>query len=363
MKEEKISPLQAVMLLTGFFLGSIVVMNGAAMSGEDAWFSYLVGWLGGFFVICITAAIAALHPGRSIIEILIFCFGKKVGKILGLLYVAYFLWLAGQVIRTFCYYSNTTDYTETPSVFIAVCYMLLIAFIVRIGLEVLGRISEVLIVVMLIIVSISMFGIAAEFQPDAFLPILKDGIMKPAVSGLSMSMLPFGEGLIALSILPNLNDHKKTFKVMSLSVIVAGSIMFILMLRDITILGVPLAARNIFPSEKTFRLMPGLNIYPLLDINVIITGTLKVGLSIYAAVKSLGEIFGLKDFKILVLPIAALDIALEVTLHHSIFDQLFFARNIVPLIDIPGLLILPIVMLVVSLVKRSDPHRQLLKLE
>ena len=51
-----------------------------------------------------------------------------------------------------------------------------------------------------------------------------------------------------------------------------------------------------------------IDIIPLLDINVIVYGILKVSLALYAQAKILGDIFGLKEFKINVLPLAALDI-------------------------------------------------------
>ncbi len=58
MKEEKISVLQAVMLLTCFFVGTSVIINPAADSGNDAWIAALIGWAGGYIVFLIVAAVA-----------------------------------------------------------------------------------------------------------------------------------------------------------------------------------------------------------------------------------------------------------------------------------------------------------------
>jgi len=363
LKEEKISSYQAIMLLVALFIGSAVVMNSAASAGEDAWFSMLVGCISGFLVFSIIAALAILHPGKSLIEILIFCFGSTAGKIIGFIYVLYFVRLAGEISRNFSYYSNSVDLSETPLLFIIICYMLLVVFIVKIGLEVIGRISEVLIPAIVLIIAITLFSFFTDFHPDAFLPMFKNGVAPPAISGLKIAMLPFGEGILALTILPNLNDRKKTFKVTSLSVLIAGGILFILMARDIMTLGVSVAARNVFPSEKVFRLMFGIDIYPLLDINVVISGVIKASFILYATAKSLAEIFSLKDFKIFVMPIAIYDIANAMSLHYSLFTQLYWPENVVPLLDMPILLIMPLIMLVISLVKKDNSKGQVQQLE
>jgi len=363
LKEEKISSYQMVMLIAGYFLGSSIILNSAAKDGSDAWFSGLVSIAAGFIVVSITAAIAMLHPGKSLVEILIFCFGRTAGRIIGFFYLIFAIWLSGEVLLTFSNYSNTVTYPETPILFISICYMIIIAFAVKIGLEAMGRISEVLMVLAILISVVALLSLVTDFHPDAFLPLFKDGIAKPAVSGLMGGLLPFAEVFLALNILPNLNDKKKTFKSLSLAVLVAGGVMYLFTVRNISVLGVDMASRNVFPSEKVFRLMPVLDIVPLLDINVIIYGILKVSLALYAQAKILGDIFGLKEFKIYVMPLAALDIVVSTTLHHDFITQLYIINNTVPLMYVPVLVVMPLIMMIISLVKKEKPGEQPLKLE
>ena len=83
MKEEKISSYQIVMLIAGFFLGTSIVLNPAAKDGADVWFTGLVAIASGLLVTCLTVTIAVKHPNKSLVEILIFCFGGVVGRIIG----------------------------------------------------------------------------------------------------------------------------------------------------------------------------------------------------------------------------------------------------------------------------------------
>lgn len=355
MEEEKISPLQTVAILVGFFLGTSIVMNAAAGSGPDAWFSGLVTIAGALAVTSITASLAALHPGKSLVEILIFCFGRTAGRIIGVGYLLFAVWLSGAVTFTFSYYNITVGYPETPAIFISICYILVIAFVVKMGLEVMGRISEVLIVVIMLVSLVTLFSFFTNFQPSAFLPLFKDGVAKPAVSGLKGSLLPFAEVFLALNILPNLNEPKKTFRVVWQAVLLAGGILLFFIFRNISVLGIDMAARNVYLSEKVFRLIPGLDITPLLEINVIISGVTKVSLALYSEVRIVGDLFGLKNFKILVLPFAALDTAFSVMAFGSLFDQLFIVNYIIPVAYIPILVIVPLIMFGISLIKKDKP--------
>lgn len=104
--------------------------------------------------------------------------------------------------------------------------------------------------------------------------------------------------------------------------------------------------------------MPGLDVIPLLDINVIVSGIIKVSLALYAGAKMLGNIFGLKDFKTFVLPLAALDIVVSGFVHRDLFTQLFVAANIVPIVYVPILVIMPLIMMTISLIKKEKPDTE-----
>ena len=363
LKEEKISSYQIVMLITGFFLGTSIVLNPAAKDGSDAWFTGLVAIASGLLISCITVALAVKHPDKSLVEILIFCFGGIAGRIIGFIYFLFAMWLTSVVLLAFSNYSNSVSYPETSILLLSICYMLIIAFAVKIGLEAMGRISEVLIVLAIIIVAVAFLSVITDFHPDAFLPIFKDGVIKPAASGFMAGLLPFAEVFLALNIMPNLNDKKKTAKSLYLAVLVAGGFMYLFTIRNISVLGVSVTARNVFPSEKVFRLMPGIDIIPLLDINVIVFGILKVSLALYAQAKILGDLFGLKEFKINVLPLAALDIVISTILGHDFITQLYVAKNIVPLMYVPVLVVMPLAMLIISWIKKDKSKTPLLKLE
>lgn len=350
MKDEKITVMQTVMLLTCFLTGTSVIINPAADSGNDAWIAMLIGWAGGYFVFLITAAVASLHPGKTLVGIMIDCFGNRAGRVLGFIYGLFFIWLAGTILHVFGYYVISVEFPETPILFIDACFMIVIAFAVRMGLETLGRMSEIFLVIFGVIIIVTFASLSIDFHILAFKPMLKNGILPPLMSGLQSSMIPFAEGIFALTVFPSVNNQKKIFEIVNITTLLTGGFLFAIMVRDIAAVGVDLSSRNIFPAEKIFRLMPGMDVYPLLDLDVIMTGILKVAVVLFAAVRTLGEVFSLKEFKILVYPTAALAVSFSTILIQNIYDQLLSAK-IYSLIYIPVFFGMTVILLFVSLIK------------
>ena len=348
-KEEKITAYQATQMFTAFIFGSVIAMNPAADAGSDAWLAYLIGWLCGFLIFLMVAALASLHPGKSLVGILEDCVGKTAGKCIGLIYALFFIALTAAVTSSFGYYEITTEIPETPILFVEICFLLVAAFAVRIGLEVIGRVSEIFMLIITAIVLITLFSVATDFHTDAFEPVLIYGLRRPLTAGLRMAFLPFGESVAALTILPHLTCRRDVFRVSNGTSLFAGALLYITMLRNILVVGVPTSARILFPSEKIFRLMPGIDIYPLLDFDVIVSGIIKLSVLMYAILTILRDVFALEDHKLLCLPVTGILIPLTLMIQPNIFLMKLITQEIIPLVYFPFSILLPFLLLLISL--------------
>lgn len=356
MNDEKISSLQAVSILTCFLTGSSITINPAQDAGHDGMIAVLVGWALGYLIILATAAVASMHPGKSIVGNLTDCFGLPAGRAIGFIYAVYFLGLAGYVLNSFGYYEISVQFPETPILFVDICFLVVIAVTVRLGLETLGRMGEIYIVIFFVVVILTFASLFTGFHPDAFSPVLKDGVVPPLKAGIAYAMIPFSEFFIALAVFPNVNDQTKLFSIANRTALFSGALLFLITVRDIMVVGVDLSARNIYPAEKIFRLMPGIDVYPLLDLDVIMVAIIKVAIILYAAVRTLGDVFVLNDFKVLAFPAAALSAAFVQLFNKSIYGQLF-SKTVFMYIDIPlfsGMLVL---LLIMSLARGKTPGK------
>ncbi len=354
MKSEKILPLQLSLLLIGFIFGSTAIFNPASGAGHDAWLAFIVGWSGGFISIMIFATIASMNPGQTLVEILINYFGKAIGSIIIVFYIWYFLHLAALVLRNFGEYMVVTNYTETPVLFIMFCFIVVVAYNVKKGLEVFARVSELFVPVIFVFVIMIGIVLIRRYQFNHMLPFLENGIGPVIQSGFKVWTFPFGETVAFLMIFPNLNDTKKIKKISVRSCLVAGIIILMIVVRDLTVTGADMMkfGREIFTPNVTAQLITdNFQLETLISTNFLIGGGIKLIVCLYAASMGIAQLSGLDDFKPLVYPLAAFVLSLSIWIYDDIFTMFSWAAKTWPYYSIPFQFIIPIILLFFSLKK------------
>ncbi|SNS36173.1 spore germination protein KB [Anaerovirgula multivorans] len=354
MTEEKMSSYQLGMIIISFFIGSALAINPAVIAKQDAWLAFLFGWGGGLILLWVAIKIAELHPKKSLVGILIDCFGRVLGKLIALVYGWYFIHLSAEVIRTYASYTTTVTYPETPLLFFSVSYSLVVIYSLKVGIETIGRISEVFVPFIILVVLFTFSASLSSMDISNFQPILSQGFLPPLTAGFTTMILPFGEFIIFLMVLPNLN-HQNSFKKTSLlAYLIVGCILFIVVCRNLLVLGADMLARDIFPSHIVFRLIPGIDVAPLLDINLIMAGIVKTSICIYASAKLITEVFGLLNYRILLLPLTAFAVSLSMMVRGTVMEQVTVTMEIWPIYSIPFQIIIPLTLLLFSLFNRKN---------
>jgi spore germination protein KB len=351
-KNTKISSIQLFLLITGYIFGSSAIMNSAAAAGCDAWLAYLLGWGFGSGLIVIYVQLARLNPSATLVEILQNNLGKLFGNFIALLYVWYFIHLAALVYRNYGEFIVTVTYNETPMIVIIACLAGLVAYSVRSGLEVLARITELLVPIIPIVIFITYFSLLTTHDYTAMLPFLEKGLTPVLSTAFSVTTFPFGETVVFLMLFPYLNRLKNISKVSYLSFAVAGSLLFVGLMRDLFVLGPSLLKELSYPAQATARLIPGIGIEPLIDLIFMIGGGVKTSVLIYGAAQGISQIFELKTNKPLVIPIVTFSVVLSVWIYPNMSEMFKWAAEIYPFYAVPFQIIIPIVLLIISLVKK-----------
>jgi spore germination protein KB len=138
---------------------------------------------------------------------------------------------------------------------------------------------------------------------------------------------------------------------------------FVLVLIEIATLGVLLVFGPTLTSSYLFPVLSGvkminianfierLEIFPL--IVWITSGTVKATLFFWAAALGSAQLFGLKDYRPLILPLAVIVTALGYLLHPSIIDLINFLTQAFPFYALTFEFIIPLLLLMVVLIKGS----------
>ena len=215
MVKENISLTQLFMLIFNFLLGSAIVIGVGKDAKQDAWIAIILMTLIGIGLMYFYYSINRLLPSKNLFEIMEYCFTRPIAILLSLVYVIYFLYTTTRVIRTFGEMITTAILPNTPIEIITLSIMLVIAYIIYLGLEVLARVAEIFtpyIVLFLILVLIFLLT-SGEIQLHNIEPVLGDG-MKPILKAMFPTLLvfPFGELVVFTIILSSVTRIEKKQK-------------------------------------------------------------------------------------------------------------------------------------------------------
>ncbi len=352
MQKVRLTSVQLGILFFGFLYGSSSLLNPAFSALQDSWLAFLIGWMSGILLIGIYVAIYHLNNSQTLIGILKSNFGKFLGTIFGILYAWYFLHLAAIVLRDFGEFSLLVILPTTPLPIIIGSFAALCIYALKKDLEVIGRTGELLIPLIPLASFVVTLGVVRIFDLSNIKPVLVNG-MKPVLkAGFGVLSFPFGETIAFLMIFPFLDKKGKLTKIISSSTIIAGFLLLIIVLRDIFALNPILTPRAAFPAEIASKLFPNINIYPLILVNLLIGGAVKVVICLYSSATAITELTGLSDYRAIIFPLSFLSIVLSIWLYDNALEMFTFTNKIYPYYALPFQIFIPLMLLLISIIRR-----------
>lgn len=355
MEKAQISSIQLFLLLTGFLYGSTVIINSALGAKNDAWLAILLGGAGGALLIGVYIAVALLNPSKTLVEILRERLGKVIGNVIALLYVWYFIHLAALVFRNFGEFIAVVTFPETPIVVVIGIFAVILVYAINSGVEVIGRLSELLVPVLPVVVLIICMAIITTHDFTAFFPILENGMTPVLKASFGLITFPFGESVVFLMLFPHLNRKGNLKKIAALSVLFMVALSLLLFFRDITVLGGELMQQATFVPHLTALLIPGMNVEPLVDINLLIGGGIKISVCIYAVTRALSQVAGIGDYRKLTAAITTFCVVLSIWVYENVLEMFSWVEKVWSYYSIPFQMVIPLLLLFLSLRKRNEP--------
>lgn len=357
MDKTRISSIQLFLLISGFLYGSSVILTPGVGAGRDAWLAIILGGTAGTLLMWVYAAIASLNPSKTLVDILREKMGKVIGSILSVLYIWYFIHLASLVFRNFGEFICTTTYPETPMAVVIGILALVLLYAVNGGIEVLGRLSELLVPLVPLVVSIISLSLITVNDFTAFLPVLENGMAPVVNAAFGYLTFPFGETIVFLMVFSNLNRREKLKKVVTTSSVTSTLLTLLVFLRDLFALGSDLITRATFIPHLTSLLIPEFNVDPLVDINLLIAGGIKISVCIYAASRALSQVAGIDEYRTLSRAVCTFCAVLSVWVYENLIEMFRWAQMIWPYYSIPFQIIIPLLVLLLSLLGKNKPSK------
>ena len=297
MENAKISSYQLFTLLYIFVLGTTIIFPVGADAKQAAWISILLGLVGGIPLLIMYYYLNKQLPNLLLTEYCVKILGKYIGTIVGIVYILFFLYGAARDVR------DTMELVPlflegTPDWAIGVSLLLPTLFGLFLGIEVIGRTSEILfpyIVITGIIMVVFVF-FSDVVKLENIRPVFEPGwgtIIRTTLKETWMA--PFGEIICFTMIFAYLNKSKSQLKTGLAGVICGGMVLVFTHFLIIAVLGGEIRSHSIAPLLAMVQKINIGHFIQRLDslfmVWLIVNAYFKITIFMYAAVIGGATIF------------------------------------------------------------------------
>lgn len=286
----------------------------------------------------------------------------KAGKLIGVLYVWFFIHLTAIALVQFSIYFSTAVFPETPLVFLIICLVLFCAYAVRKGIEVIGRLSEIIAPIIIIGFITMTVLLIKDMNLEVFTPVMEKGFFPVLHGGFTISARTV-EILGIAMLLPYLNDHKKVKRVFILGLSLIVIFFLIITISTLAVFGVEEAKNLTFPFCSVCKII---SVGDFLErIESIFKGIwllgvfIKISLYYYLAVLGMSQLFNLKDYKPLVLPAGTVIVPLSILIAPSIVEfREFTSYKIFSWYALFFILFIPSILLIIAVIRKKGERQK-----
>ncbi|QHW34666.1 GerAB/ArcD/ProY family transporter [Paenibacillus rhizovicinus] len=219
-KQNRITITQFVLIIHSMQLGVAALSlpsDMARISGTDGWIALIFGWASSMLASLIVVQIMKKYPKGTIIELISHYFGKWIGRLAMVVFGLYGTLYAYLILDRMVLLIESWIMQQTQTYMLMVLFMPPAYLIIKGGVRVIGRYSEIVVfssLWMLIILAI----LLREANWLHLLPVLKEGWM-PVFRTVPTTILSFQGFEIVFFIYPNLDKKKYA----SLGVVIANT--------------------------------------------------------------------------------------------------------------------------------------------
>lgn len=353
-EKEKISAFQAFMLIHVSAISNIfifMVTPAVKSSGRDAWITIFISYTAAALIGLLYVKLAERFPNRTIIQYLPDLMGTFFGKLLGLFIILHSWIFSGIIFRETTI--PTIAYMEhTPVIILIVLMAIMLLYIVKQGIEVFARVSEIFIPFMVLSILFIVISHINNLEWKQLLPVTKDGV-SPIFQGSIRQMAFSLETVFFLSFwYPCLKRKDKAVKVVFFGLVIIGVLLSFMTAGIIALSGedyaVHLANPIIYMARAIWIAEFLTGIESLLIPLWFLGGLFKLFVFFYPSVVGMAQLFGLRDYRPLIVPMALVSIVVSMVPNNRIdtlkLDDMFDVYFILPLT-----LLIPVLLLIAKI--------------
>jgi spore germination protein KB len=363
LEKGRISNFQLSVLIIGFVLGSSVIISpGGEGAGHDAWIACALGLMEGLLIAWIFTALTKLFKDKTLIEINSLVYGKILGNGISLLFIGYLFHLSALVLTNYGQFFKLQIYPATPKTLSLLLLMLVCASTVNRGIEVLARCSLILVPIIILVVFTDTLLLIPHIDLNNLMPVLDAPIGKLLLASHGAASFPFAETVAFLMVLAFVDKPEKGPAAVSRGLLIAGFILIMAVARNVAVLGQMAEITN-YPTYLVAQVIDIGDIltrlHVLVAISLITMGFIKISVLFYGTVLGLAQVFNLRSYRPIILPVGILMVILALTNVGNTQEMFDFVNKGYPIYAIPFQIGIPLITLVVAKLRRLPQKGEL----
>jgi spore germination protein KB len=367
MEQFKLDQRQLFILIFLFELGSAIVIPLGVGAKQDIWLAILLSLMLGILLSLVYHRLYGYYPDKPLTAYAQDIAGPWIGKMVAIVYISYFLYIASRVLRDFGELLLTFAYPETPLFILNAIMILTVMYGVNKGIEVLARTGELFISLLYFLMLLGFVLLIGSGLVDfrQLQPVLENGWKRVVKVVLTETLyIPFGEMIVFTMLFPYMNNPAKVKRVVISGMVFSGLNLAITMTLNCAVLGADSVARSSFPLLDTIRRIQIAHFLERLDvlfmIALIIGGFFKVSVFFYASVVGTAQLFSVERHQRLIYPLGLIVLILSIAIAGSYPEHIAEGLKIVPLyMHIPLQVIVPLCLLLICEIRHRYVNHQL----
>ncbi|NUU75586.1 GerAB/ArcD/ProY family transporter [Paenibacillus xylanilyticus] len=352
--QEKITIRQFALLTFLVMVGDMILIYPSlvtAFGKQDAWLCSLLSQPLGMFIMWVLYKLHQTHPNLSLIEISQKLLGRWAGSALSFAYLFYFAIGAAICIREVGDFMTTQIYLQTPIRVILIMFICPLIWGLFNGLSTMGKTIELLTPIVVVFMILLFLGLLPQAEISKLQPFLNTPWFSLVEGVIRAAFTSFGELIVLSMVLPYVVSGAHIKRDLLLATFIGGLLLSVLLMMSLMIFGPFLTQHEIYISYTLSQKINVGNFFErieaLMAIAWLIATYAKSQLYIFAFVAGMAQMFGLKTYKLLVLPSAMLIFGLAILIAPNV---LFYTNTIMPAWvdwDITSSFIIPLILLLV----------------
>ncbi|BBI34503.1 GerAB/ArcD/ProY family transporter [Cohnella abietis] len=353
MDKSRITSWQLGMLMYQLILGSSILLMPAIttkLSGHDMWLTPIVGSIVGFAMVWLCLRLHRYFPHATFPQMAVKLLGKVPGKIMGFIFVLFNLHVLAVGVRDYGEFVIGNFFFKTPLLMIIGSMLLLCAFAVRGGVDVLTRSGQIFIPFIFLFTVLTLVFLIPDLKPAQILPMFEKGIV-PTLKGSTIVSGWFCQLIAMIYFLPYVKDKKNAGKWGYLTVIGITLTMFCVNIATLMLFGDSTAFYNypVFMAARYIQLADFFEHVEAIVMMIWVLGAyVKISVGFYITVITTTEWIGIKDYKSSVFPLGLLILVMSIWIAPNFQAMAGFVATSGTFYILTGFAVVPFLMLAVA---------------